>query len=191
MAVRIKQGFLASLALIVIGLFVWGAASMMMAFGRALSSVSPTILTALIAAAGTVIVSVVSVSLSRYSETRIAVLKENREKKMPVYEKLIGFLFRIVYGSKLGQEPSYKEVLDFFASFTQEFMVWDADDVVKCYVAFRRHSLSAGKPAELVLLYEDLVRAIRKDLGHKNKGLRKGDILSIFVNDVETLLRKG
>ena len=32
---------------------------------------------------------------------------------------------------------------------------------------------------------------IRKDLGHKNRGLKRGDILSLFVNDIDTILKKS
>ncbi|MCH7729499.1 MAG: hypothetical protein IH991_23940 [Planctomycetes bacterium] len=36
----------------------------------------------------------------------------------------------------------------------------------------------------LMFIYEDLIRAIRRDLGHKNKDLTKGKLLSLFVNDI-------
>lgn len=33
--------------------------------------------------------------------------------------------------------------------------------------------------------FEDLMLEIRKDLGHKNKGFEKGDVLSLFINDIK------
>jgi len=30
-----------------------------------------------------------------------------------------------------------------------------------------------------------LILAIRRDLGHKNSGLKRGDILALFVNDID------
>ena len=35
-----------------------------------------------------------------------------------------------------------------------------------------------------MFIYEDLIRAVRKDLGHKNKDLTKGKLLSLFINDI-------
>ena len=47
-----------------------------------------------------------------------------------------------------------------------------------------------AEPMKLMLLYESLILAIRKDLGHKNKGLVAGDILALFLNDIEEHLPK-
>lgn len=41
---------------------------------------------------------------------------------------------------------------------------------------------------ESINLTENLLLAIRKDMGHKNKGLQQGDILSLFINDVDETL---
>jgi hypothetical protein len=33
--------------------------------------------------------------------------------------------------------------------------------------------------------YEALLRAIRRDLGHSDKGLKQGDLLKLFINDLD------
>jgi hypothetical protein len=104
----------------------------------------------------------------------------------------MGFLFRnVVYASKLGKPLEEKEMLEFFASFTQKFMVWGADEVVREWSAFRLKSVKADDPFGVLFAYEDLIRAIRRDLGHSNKGLKRGDILTLFVNDIDTVLSKA
>ena len=35
---------------------------------------------------------------------------------------------------------------------------------------------------------EEVYRAIRKDLGHDDNRLKKGDILGLFVNDIDKYL---
>ncbi len=143
---------------------------------------------ALVAAAGTVIVSVFSVVVSRYLEARATIRKELREKKIPVYEDLISFMFKILMASKTGKEVSEKEMIQFMSDFTQRSMVWAADDVLNAWIKFRGASIDEAamkaNPFELMFIYEDLIRAIRKDLGHKNKDLTKGKLLSLFVNDI-------
>ena len=49
-----------------------------------------------------------------------------------------------------------------------------------------------ANPMKLILLYEKLILAIRRDLGHNNKGLKTGDVLALFVNDIDQhLTTKG
>lgn len=45
------------------------------------------------------------------------------------------------------------------------------------------------KSIDLVLLYEKLVLAIRRDLGHRNGGLVQGEVLALFVNDVQDVIK--
>ena len=62
---------------------------------------------------------------------------------------------------------------------------------MKAFVDFKRHApdvQAKADPEEILFLTEKLLFAIRRDLGHKNKNLKKGDILSIFVNDIEKYL---
>ncbi len=58
------------------------------AFISAFSGLEAKYRAALVAAAGTVIVSVMSAVVSRYLEARATLRKELREKKIPVYEDL-------------------------------------------------------------------------------------------------------
>lgn len=143
---------------------------------------------ALVAASGTIIVSVASVVVSRYLEARATLRREHRERKIPVYEDLIRFVFKVMMGVKTGDAPSEKEMIEFMSDFSQRSMVWASDDVLNAWIRFRGASIDASAQASndfsVMFVYEDLLRAIRKDLGHKNKGLNTGKILSLFVTDI-------
>ncbi len=45
-------------------------------------------------------------------------------------------------------------------------------------------------PDNSLLLLEDIIYEIRKDVGQRKK-LGKGDMLSIFINDVEKIIKKN
>ncbi len=158
------------------------------AFIAAFSGLDPKYGAALAAAAGTVIVSVISVVVSRYLETRAAIDKELRDKRIRVYEDLISFMLKILMAEKSGKKVTENDVFEFMSNFTQKSMVWAADDVLNAWIKFRVASVDKGEtathPFVLMFIYEDLIRAIRKDLGHKNKDLTKGKLLSLFVNDI-------
>ena len=46
------------------------------------------------------------------------------------------------------------------------------------------------EPFALMFLYEQLLLTIRRDLGHANKDIKTGDILSLFINDIHLHIPK-
>ena len=134
----------------------------------------------------------VSVLVSKHLEQRNNVLKELRDKKAPVYEELLEFIFRVINGEKMGLAPlTEAEVAGKFSSIIQRLIIWGSDDVVQELNKFRRYSANANTdnkmPGLMFFAVEDLFLAIRKDLGHRNKGLTTGKILGTFVNDLHKL----
>ena len=182
--VTLTGGFLVILA--AIGALYGVFQSLISAF----AGLDPKYGAALIAAAGTIVVSVMSVVVSRYLETRTSIRKEHREKKIPVYEDLIQFMFKVMMGVKTDNAPDEQEVLEFMSTFTQRAMVWASDDVLNAWIRFRGASMDEqqANPIALMFVYEDLILAIRKDLGHKNKDLTRGKVLSLFVTDIADFL---
>jgi hypothetical protein len=196
MSPRIRSGISVVLGLLVLGgigysLFVAVRASI-----TVLASISSSIAVAIIAAAATVLVSVLSIILGKLYESRSLIQKEHREKKIPVYEDLIKFMFRVLMSTKTGDSLPEKEMIEFMLGFTQRAIVWGSDDVLAVWVRWRRLLTDAeavkANPMKSLFLYEELLFAIRRDLGHRNRALVTGDMLALFVNDVDqNFPRKG
>jgi hypothetical protein len=161
---------------------------------RGLASLDSDISVATIAAAATVFVSVLSIILGKVYESRALIQREHREKKIPVYEDLIEFMFRILMGTKTGSPPTEEEMMRFMSNFNQRIMVWGSDDVLAAWVNWRRVATrqevgnASVQGVKIMFLYEELILTIRKDLGHKNKELGSGDILALFINDIDSLV---
>jgi hypothetical protein len=152
---------------------------------RVFTSLNSDIAVAIIAAAATIFVSVLSIVLGKVYEAKSLVQKEHRERKVPVYEDLMQFMFKVLMSSKTGESVSEKEMMDFMFNFNQRMMVWGSDEVLAAWVAWRRQAVNGSEPLGLMFRYEKLVFAIRQDLGHQNKKLGTGDILSLFINDID------
>ena len=93
-----------------------------------------------------------------------------------------------MFQSKKGKPLSQSEMLRFFEDFVKKVTVWGSDDVVKAFGDFKRQApnIQAGaSPKEIIFLSEKLLFAIRRDLGHKNKNLKQGDLLSLFITDID------
>lgn len=196
MAPNTRQRLSAAVGLLLLAAFAYGSFVALRAAVRVLSSLDSDIAVAIVAAAATAFVSVLSIVLGKAYESRSVVQREHREKKIPVYEDLIKFMFRILMGVKTGEAPTEKEMLEFMSDFNQRIMVWGSDDVLAAWVKWRRTATSEAdaraNPMKLMLLYEQLILTIRRDLGHKNKNLGTGDVLALFVNDIDQVLkRKG
>lgn len=158
----------------------------------ALQAARPEFALAILTASGTVIVSVISVLAAKRSERMSEIRRDQRDKKIQVYEKLIGFWFKMLTASSLGEDPLTEiDMRKFFVEFTKELIPWGGDGVVK---AFSDWKVEASKLEDGTVtkhsftLFERLLLEIRKDLGHANKNFIEGDILRIFINDYDEYL---
>lgn len=142
----------------------------------------------IVAAFAAIIISLVSLILSKYYERKAEIRKEHRDKKVPIYEEFIHFWFKILFAQKAGEAPpNEQDIIKFLNDFTQKLMIWGSDSVVKAFSIFREKLINIdpkNPPTEGMILFEKMLYEIRKDLGHKNKNLKQGDILALFINDI-------
>ena len=152
----------------------------------ALAGMDSAIAAATVPAGAAVVVAVLSVLISRHLENRAALRKELREKKVPGYEQLIEFLFGILMSVKSDQKLEESELVTRFSKINQTLMIWGSDEVLASFVAFRKTvTQQPVEVARMLVAYERLILGIRRDLGHSNKGIGTGDILSLFINDID------
>ncbi|WP_156144567.1 hypothetical protein [Vibrio hyugaensis] len=172
----------------IVGLF-WGGFELLKVIWNLFSSVEPALGAALVAASATVLVSVLSVVLSKKSESKAAISMQLREKKVPVYEKIINHIFLVTFSEKLGKEPpTEEENIRFFADITAELIIWGSRDIVDAFGNFRTQLVNITdetQPREVLAVVEDLLLAIRKDLGHSHPNFKRGQILRLYINDID------
>lgn len=153
-----------------------------------ITSSNSNIIVALIAG----IITVTGYFITRYLEKRKIVEQQIREQKLPIYEEFLDFFFKMMHRNK-SDKLSDQELKKFVIGFSKKGIIWLSDDTLKAYVNWRDKATTLGKEGILskednirsLLEFEKLLLAFRKDIGHKNLNLRKGDILSIFVNDLQ------
>ena len=177
------------LGLICFVVLVWGLIALGRYFVSTFVGLNPNVAAAIVAAFATVLVSVLTVVGGKRLEAVALITKEHREKKIPVYEDFINFWFKYLFTKKAGEDPpSDEQVIRFLSNYTQKIMVWGSDEVIAAWVKFRYSSMNAAhssNPHPILDHYEKLILAIRRDLGHKNAGIGQGDILRLFINDMD------
>jgi len=178
--------------------YIWqgfvGVGNWFIAMAQRISTLDTVLSIALISGAITVVGLIANVILSirlKASEHRNKIRAERREKMLTPYTQFISIIFDLIMNSKSSKKFTDKELLKSFVEFSKEITLHGSNKVVKKW-AKCRNSLVEGnlEPIENMLLLEDILYAIRTDLGIKKKTMRKGDILSLFVNDTQELINK-
>ncbi len=157
---------------------------------RALDAVQSQIATAIVAGSVTIALSVLGVVITKSYERRAALERDSRTKRIPVYEDFVGFVFRLFQqGKPHTKKMTEAEMVKVLLECTQKLAVWSSDEVLREFGRFRTLAVQQEKavnpPDTVMFALEDLMFAIRRDLGYKNAGLRRGDLLRLFINDID------
>ena len=156
---------------------------------------SAQVATAIIAGAFSLVATITALVITKIWERRKEIELELRKKKTPVYDEFVDFLSTMFTGSPHIDKPDEAAQAAFFLGFTKNSIIWSSDKVLKEYSTFRRQMVAAAKQPESdpytgLIAYENMLKAIRVDMGHKNKGLKEGDLLAFYVNDIDQVLQE-
>ncbi|HEY0321758.1 MAG TPA: hypothetical protein VGC66_12425 [Pyrinomonadaceae bacterium] len=173
-----------ALSLILVGFIGW---VIWKGFAALSSQVVATVIVGIITATA----SVFAVLKSKQAEHRRDIENDLRKQKAPIYEEFSSFLFKILMSAQTGKAITENEMLQFVMDFNRKLIVWGADNVIKEWSNFKRlNELGDYPPVMNLIAIEKILYAIRADMGHKNKDMRQGDLLAIFINDIHTYLRE-
>ncbi|MCL4244666.1 MAG: hypothetical protein KJ002_05985 [Candidatus Dadabacteria bacterium] len=176
-----------------IGALCWGIYKFIVFFFSL--ELDPNVVAGLIGATALISASIGSIIIQKRSEQKLYIQIEHRKNFGPIYEKFINnILIKVLLATKLGEEPlSQTQLIKIIADFTRDILVWGSNDVLKAYQDFRKLGEigpnSDADKLKVVYAMETLILTMRKDLGHSTKDFKKGDILRLFVNDIDNYLK--
>jgi len=155
------------------------------------SSLENQVAASIVTASAVALISTAGLIISKHYEHTREITREHNAKKIPIYEELINFSFTTLFAEKAGQKRlSEQQMIQFFAKYIPKLVVWGDDSVIKSFFVFR--DTAGSNPddasAKILFAFEDVVLNIRKDLGHKDTHIKKGDILGLFVTDIKKYL---
>lgn len=184
---KLKNIFLFTVGLIITGLsgfFIYKSIDLLF---ENISKINPNIVVAIIA--GTV--TITGYFITRYFEKKKIIEQQIREQKLPAYEEFIDFLFSIFKQTKNNKQINDKKLEEFFWSMNKKSILWLSDKTLKSYVTWKKLTSNYADVEDktefdsLIIMssLENLLKDFRADIGHKNKDIVDGDILSLFIND--------
>lgn len=183
------------LPLALFALTVFGAVRLFVAGVRTFEGLDKQVAAALVAGFASVVVATFTVVGSRYLERRSQREEALRVKKTAIYESFVGGMFDVFdLGRRRTDETADAKALriaQFLGDLTPQLVTWASNDVVATWSRTKRRVGAvdtATSPLAPLLAMEEVLRAIRKDLGHSARGLEPGDLLGLFVNDIDQYL---
>ena len=168
-------------------LLLWQAIA---GIGRWLSTLQSDVAAATVAASATVLVGVLGVLLSQWFTKGREIAEAHRAKKVELYRSFIQVMLKHLKEAKdrtgdSGDLTPNEEVVDFFRGFAGDLMLWGSPEVVRRFQRFR--TLSARGNEDVLLAVDDLLRAMRSDLGNRTWTLPRGSLIKILLTDPERL----
>ena len=152
------------------------------------SNVDAVVIVALISGTisifGIVLSSIVAKSLD-YKRTRREYLTQKREQP---YGEYIDMIYKLQQSSKPGKSYPQEEIIEDLLRFSKQITLWGSPRVVSNWVKFREIAMKGDKGIENLLLTEQLMNDMRKDLGLPR--VKKGNLLAFFVNDIKEAMKK-
>lgn len=161
-----------------------------------LTSVSPELLGPLLLSSGTVISVVITVVVGQFLQRRAGYEQAQRPTKVAVYERFMDTWFDLLQVGKVQSErkpiqPDDPKAVGYMAQFARELILWGSAKVLTSYSHFtaRVRVQTSAKSADTLFDFEKVLIAMRSDLGHSNRGIEKGDVLRLFVTDIDRHLQ--
>ena len=165
------------------GLLFYGVARLIQQFLAFLKDVDPQVAAQIIAASGTVIVTVATIVAGQLMAKNRETREAHREKKTKLYN---GFLNMVKDLLQAGGSATPEEYVERIRSFNSELILYGSPDVIKAYHKWNTaaQTLGGANPA-VILVVDELYRAFRKDLGLSNRSLGKGDLVQLYLKPGE------
>ena len=144
-------------------------------------------ITGMVSIVGVVFTSVIA----KIIDYRYNVKKYLYDKREAPYEQFISIIYTIMEDTK---KPANEQMTEFektkmMSEFSKGLTLWGSNKVVKKWLKYRKASLENMSPGNSLLLLEDIIYEIRRDVGQRKK-LGKGDMLFIFINDIQKIINK-
>lgn len=175
--------------IIVIGTLIWNITpiilkSMIDVFSSITSRIDALVLVAIITGLLTIINSIYVGHVANKNRRR-EYLSAKREGP---YSDFIDLVYKLANSSKSGNEYTEKAIINDISHINAKLTLWASPEVVKKWNIFKKSTIgeiSDMNPKEKLVLIEEVMNEMRKDLGVKSAG--KWNLLAIFVNDIDNI----
>lgn len=188
---QIVLGLIVIIVLILISYFVINSLLVaLITLWNSFQTLDKTIAASMIAGVFTVITATITVFVGRYYEDKRKRAELHREKKIEMYDIFIGEIFKVFANAGSSQSDEEKtELIDFLREYQRQFLLWSNAGVIRAFSEWQR-TLKNEANAQSIIGMEKFFLAVRKDLGHSNWGIKKGDTVRFLLRHTDFFLEQ-
>jgi len=135
----------------------------------------------------TAIVGFIGLIYAQWHSKSREIQQSHRPQKIEVYNGFFAILERFLKNpdeqkalEEGGEENLPEDLRDQFWQLNKGLIVWASPAVIKSWLHFRKVSTTGGNT---IVAMDNVLKAIRKDLGNSNFGLQAGDSVKVFLRD--------
>lgn len=172
-----------------------GAASLLWWVASSISSyidaANPNVAAAIIGTSGTIIVGLSAVLIAQFYTSKRTIADAHRDTKTAIYGEFIAMIQKQMditrdeplFSDKYDDEEAAKDLLKSISQFQERMFLWASPNVIQCWLNCRVQAEGQTSARDSLLLWDGLIRAMRKDLGQSNYRLKKGDLVKMMLKD--------
>lgn len=139
---------------------------------------------AIIATSGPLLAGVLAFVIGQQRNKSREIAEAHRPMKVEFYSQFLIGTIEMVHRLSRDDAPEDpnddEELVKFFRSTTTSMMLWASPGVLRAWSEFREASERSQNP---LLKFDGLIRAIRKDLGHRDWLLAQGVLVKLMISD--------
>lgn len=159
-----------------------------------IKALDPNLAAGLLTASTTVIASISAITLGKYFERKREIESHFRDKKVDIYNSFLVEFYGVTTDQKQHESKSDEEIVadeemvKFLNDWQRQMILWGGANVLSQYIKWKEDISRQNPTAQTMFLTENFFKALRKDIGLSNKGLKKGDFLNLFLQNANLLL---
>ena len=169
--------FLQAFMVVAVVLVVLVAAGLV---AMSLWNADPNVRSALVAAIGMFAVGIWSHRQIKKREIEARHFVDKRD----AYMKFMDLFFDVMKGQRLKRPTRDRKLVEDLATIKKYLMVWAGPEMLGAWDKFEAEAEAAAasaNPTDALLSFDNLLRAIRKDLGHNDTLLASGSLISMIL----------
>ncbi len=169
---------------------IWGAYRVTSYLFQIFSTLEPDIAIAIIAGSTTIIASTLAIVLGRYFEAKKEREVAHRDKKVILYDEFLKKLFDLFLGHE-EDRPRQEEFVPFLRDIQRKIILWSGPKVIKSYSKWHKELTSQPQrpKAKSMIKMIDFFLALRNDLGHSNKGIKREYLVRFMLKKPDLFMR--
>lgn len=131
-----------------------------------------------------VLISSVIAKRIEYKRSRQEYLAQKREEP---YGQFVDMIYKIQQNVKNPNSYTEANMMEDISQFSRQITLWGSSKVINKWVKFRENGSNPEFARKNLLVLEDIMNEMRKDLGLKKT--KKGNLLAFFINDIKSAIK--